>query len=333
MSKRTMRKRKLLAVGVAALGVSALAPAGAFAQGQYPMRPIRLVVPFSPGGVMDAVGRLWAEHVRSTLGTIIVDNRGGAGGTIGSAEVARAAPDGYTVLLGNTSTQIINPVVMKKVPYNPQKDFETVDMVAISVTSIVVHPSTQVTSLKQLIAYAKKHPGDLSYGSAGVGTLTNLAGEMFKKLGGNLDIVHVPYKGSGPGLIDLTGGYIPMMTPTITAQVLSLHRSKRVRILSVNGPPRLKAAPEIPTSSETGPGLVAQLYRCIFGRAGTPREIVGRISQATRKALGDPKFQELLTQSGFEPVLDSSPQKAQAFLEEERRRLLPVIQSIDLGKK
>jgi tripartite-type tricarboxylate transporter receptor subunit TctC len=328
-----MSKRKLLAIGLAALGASALAPGSAFAQGQYPTRPIRLVVPFSPGGVMDAVGRLWAENVRSTLGTIVVDNRGGAGGTIGSAEVARAAPDGYTVLLGNTSTKVINPVVMKKVPYNPQKDFETVDMVAISVTSIVVHPSTQVTSLKQLIAYAKKNPGDLSYGSAGVGTLTNLAGEMFKKQAGNLDIVHVPYKGAGPGLIDLTGGYIPMMTPNITAQVLSLHRNKRVRILSVNGPNRLKAAPEIPTSSETVPGMVAQLFSGIFVPAGTPREIVSRISQATRKALGDPKFQEVLTQSGFEPVLDSSPQKAQDFLEEERKRLLPVIQSIDLGKK
>ena len=328
-----MSRRQLLTIGLAALGASALAPAGAFAQGQYPTRPIRMVVPFSPGGVMDAVGRLWAENVRSTLGTIIVDNRGGAGGTIGSAEVARAAPDGYTVLLGNTSTKVINPVVMKKVPYNPQKDFETVDMVAISVTSIVVHPSTQVTSLKQLIAYAKKNPGDLSYGSAGVGTVTNLAGEMFKMMAGNLDIVHVPYKGAGPGLIDLTGGYIPMMTPNITAQVLNLHRAKRVRILAVNGPNRLKAAPEIPTSSETLPGMVAQLFSGIFVPDGTPQEIVNRISQATRKALSDPKFQNLLTQSGFEPVLDSSPQKAQAFLEEERKRLLPVIQFTGLANK
>ncbi len=328
-----MSKRKLLAIGLAALGTSALVPGSAFAQGQYPTRPIRLVVPFSPGGVMDAVGRLWAQNVRSTLGTVVVDNRGGAGGTIGSAEVARAAPDGYTVLLGNTSTEIINPVVMKKVPYDPQKDFATVDMVAISVTSIVVHPSTQVTSLKQLIAYAKKHPGELSYGSAGVGTLTHLAGEMFKKLAGNLDIVHVPYKGAGPGLIDLAGGYIPMMTPNITAQVLSLHRSKRVRILAVNGPKRLKAAPEIPTSSETVPGMVAQLFSGLFVPVGTPPEIVNRISQATRKALDDPKFQELLTQSGFEPVLESSPKEAQAFLDEERKRLLPVINSLDLETK
>ena len=327
-----MNRRKLLALGLALAGASALSPAGVLAQGQYPSRPIRLVVPFSPGGVMDAVGRLWADNVRSSLGTVVVDNRGGAGGTIGSSEVMRSAPDGYTLLLGNTSTKIINPTVMAKPPYDPAKDFVTVDMVAISVTSIVVHPSTQVTSLKQLINYAKSNPGKLSYGSAGAGTLTHLAGEMFKKLAGNLQMVHVPYKGAGPGIIDLTSGYIPVMTPNITAQVLSLHRNKRVRILSVSGPRRLKAAPEIPTSSETVPNMIAQLFSGLFAPAGTPKEIVDRISQATRKSLDDPRFQQILTQSGFEPVLDSSPEKARAFLDSERQRLLPLIESV-LKKK
>jgi tripartite-type tricarboxylate transporter receptor subunit TctC len=326
-----MNRRQLLALGLAAVAASALSPLGAYAQAQYPSRPIRLVVPFSPGGVMDAVGRLWADNVRSSLGTVVVDNRGGAGGTIGSSEVMRSAPDGYTLLLGNTSTKIINPTIMAKPPYDPGKDFVTVDMVAISVTSIVVHPSTQVTSLKQLINYAKSNPGKLSYGSAGAGTLTHLAGEMFKKLA-NLEMVHVPYKGAGPGIIDLTSGYIPVMTPNITAQVLSLHRNKRVRILSVSGPRRLKAAPEIPTSSETVPNMIAQLFSGLFAPAGTPKEIVDRISQATRKSLDDPRFQQILTQSGFEPVLDSSPEKARAFLDSERQRLLPLIESV-LKKK
>jgi tripartite-type tricarboxylate transporter receptor subunit TctC len=327
-----MNRRQLLALGLATVAASALSPLGAYAQGQYPTRPIRLVVPFAPGGVVDAIGRLWADNVRSSLGTVVVDNRGGAGGTIGSSEVVRSAPDGYTLLLGNTSTKIINPTVMAKPPYDPAKDFVTVDMVAISVTSIIVHPSTQVTSLKQLINYARKNPGKLSYGSAGAGTLTHLAGEMFKKLAGNLDILHVPYKGAGPGIIDLASGYIPMMTPNITAQVLSLHRNKRVRILSVSGPRRLKAAPEIPTSSETVPNMVAQLFSGLFAPAGTPREIVDRISQATRKSLADPRFQKVLIESGFEPVLDSSPEKAQAFLGQERERLLPLIESV-LKKK
>ncbi|HET9663985.1 MAG TPA: tripartite tricarboxylate transporter substrate-binding protein, partial [Burkholderiales bacterium] len=153
------RRVTIRAIAVAAL---ALAPLGVHAQTKYPAQPIRVVVPFSPGGVVDTIARLWVQQVESSLGRIIVDNRGGAGGTIGAAEVARAKADGYTILLGNTSTQILNPVLMKPAPYDPAKDFVTIDIIAISATSVIVHPSVPARNVKQLIQYAKANPGKLS---------------------------------------------------------------------------------------------------------------------------------------------------------------------------
>jgi len=310
-----------------AAAAAALSPLGAIAQAPYPDKPIRLVVPFAPGGVVDTVGRLWAQRVGPGLGTVIVDNRGGAGGTIGTAEVARAQPDGYTLLLGNTSTQVLNPATMARPPYDPVKDFITIDIIAISATSIIVHPSLPVRDVSSLIAYAKANAGKLSYGSAGAGTVTHLAGEMFKQRGGGLDIVHVPYKGAGPGIADLVSGYVPIMTPNITGQLLSLHEAGKVRILAVNAAQRLKAAPNIPTAVETLPDMIALVFSGVFAPAGTPRPIVDRISQLTRTALADPAFQNTLVQSGFEPVLDSSPEKAQSFIEQEHKRLVPVIKA------
>lgn len=322
-----MNRRQSLALGLALAAATALSPFGAFAQEKYPTRPVRLVVPFPPGGVMDTIGRLWAEKVGSSLGTIVVDNRGGAGGVIGAGEVARARSDGYTILIGNTSTQVLNPAVMRRPPYDPVKDFVTVDMIAHSATSIMVHPSMPARNLKQLISYARANPGKLSYGSAGAGTVTNLAGEMFKQRAGGLDIVHVPYKGVGLATADLVSGYIPMMTPNVTAQLLNLHRSGKVRILAVNAPTRLKAAPDIPAAIEIVPDMIAQLFSGLFAPAGTPRPIIERLSQVTRKALAEEGFQKTLIQSGFEPVLDSSPEKAQSYVEQEHARLLPIIKA------
>lgn len=323
-----MHGRRLLALGTALLAAAA-APLPAFAQESYPTRPIRLVIPFPPGGIMDTIGRQWAERVAPALGTIVVDNRSGAGGTVGAGEVTRARADGYTLLMGNTSTQVLNPAVMRRRPYDPVKDFVTVDMIALSATSLVVHPSLPVRNLKELIAYARANPGKLSYGSAGAGTMTHLGGEMFKQRAGGLDILHVPYKGVGLASADLLSGYIPMMTPHVNARFLSLHRAGRIRIISVNAPARLKAAPDIPASVEVLPDLIAQLFSGIFAPAGTPSGIVERISQATRKALADESFQKTLIQSGSEPVLDSSPAKAQQLLDQERKRLQPVIDALN----
>jgi len=327
-----MNQRILLAITLTWVVAAALAPFGAYAQSQYPSRPIRVIVPFSPGGVVDTIARLWAQKVGSSLGTIVVDNRGGAGGVIGAGEVVRARPDGYTLLVGNSSTQIINPVVMRTPPYDPVKDFVTIDILAISATSIIVHPSLPVRDLRQLIAYAKANPDKLSYGSAGAGTLTHLAGEMFKQRAGGLQIVHVPYRGAGPAVTDLVGGYIPMMTPNVTGQLLSMYKAGRIRILSVNAPARLKAAPEIPATVEILPNMIAQLFTGLFAPAGTPKPIVDRVSQATRAALADESFQQKLILSGFEPVLDSSPEKAERFVDQEREQLLPLIKATGFKK-
>jgi tripartite-type tricarboxylate transporter receptor subunit TctC len=319
-----MNRRHLIKLGLASLAAP-FVRVPAFAQA-YPERPIKLIVPFAPGGVVDVIGRMWAEKVKA-LGTIVVENQGGAGGVIGASDVAHAAPDGYTILLGNTSTQVLNPSIMPKRPYDPLKDFVTIDMIAISATAEIVHPSVPAKNLKELIAYAKANPGKLSYGSAGAGTLTNLAGEMLKHLAGNLDIVHIPYKGANPGIADLVSGHIPMMTPNITGQLIEMHKAGKIHILAVNTPKRLKALPDVPTASETLPGMIAQLFNGLFAPAGTPKPIVDKLSQATRTALADPAFQNKLIESGFEPVTDSSPEKAQAFLVEEHDRFMPIIKA------
>jgi tripartite-type tricarboxylate transporter receptor subunit TctC len=324
-----MNRRRFLSSGSALLAATAAAPMQVIAQEKYPARPIRLVIPFPPGGIMDTIGRQWADKVGPMLGTIVIDNRSGAGGVIGAGEVARAKPDGYTLLMGNTSTQILNPAVMRRPPYDPVKEFVTIDILAQSATSVVVHPSLPVRSLKELIAYARAHPGTLSYGSAGAGTMTHLAGEMLKQRAGGLDIVHVPYKGVGLASADLLGGNIPMMTPHVNAQFLAWHRAGKLRILAVNAPQRLKAAPDIPIASELLPDLVAQLFSAMFAPAGTPAPIIEQISQASRKALADPAFQKALIESGSEPVADATPAQAQRLLERERARLLPVIKKTD----
>lgn len=327
-----MNRRFFLAIALALFAASTLAPLGAMAQAPYPTKPIRVVVPFPPGGVVDTIGRLWVQRVGPSIGTFVVDNRTGAGGVIGAGEVARAQPDGYTILIGNTSTQILNPEVMSRPPYNPAKDFVTVDIIAISVTSIVTHPSLPARNLKELIRYAKANPGKLSYGSPGAGTLTHLAGEMFRLRGGDLNIVHIPYKGVGQGITDLVSGYIPIMMVNVTAHLLSLREAGKLRILAVNAPARLKAAPDIPTAAETLPDMIALLFTGVFAPAGTPKPIVDRLSQATRAALADESFQKTLIQSGVDPVLDSSPEKARRYVDGERNRLIPVIKATGFMK-
>jgi tripartite-type tricarboxylate transporter receptor subunit TctC len=317
----------VLALGLALAAACAPWPFAASAQAQYPARTIRVVIPFPPGGVMDTVGRMWVQRVSPSLGTMVVDNRPGAGGVIGAGEVVRAQPDGYTLLIGNTSTQVLNPAVMSRPPYDPARDFVTVDIVAISTTALMVHPSLPVRNLKELIAYAKANPGKLSYGSAGAGTLTHLAAEMFLQRAGGLKILHVPYKGVGLAATDLVSGYVPLLMANVTGHFISLRDAGKIRILAVNGASRLKALPDVPIANETLKNMVAQLFVGIFAPANTPRPIVSQVSQATRKALAEASFQKILTDSGVEPVLDSSPEKAQRFVDQEQERLLPVIKA------
>jgi tripartite-type tricarboxylate transporter receptor subunit TctC len=320
-----MNRRSALALGLVLAAAAAAWPLAGSAQ-QYPARPIRVVVPFPPGGVMDIVGRMWAQRVSPAIGTMVIENRPGAGGVIGAGEVARAQPDGHTLLIGNTSTQILNPSLMARPPYDPAKDFIPIDIVAVSTTAIIAHPSMPVRNLKELIAYAKANPGKLSYGSAGTGTLTHLAGEMFNQRAG-LRILHVPYKGVGLASTDLVSGYIPLLVANVTGHFLSLRDAGKIRILAVNGARRIEVLPDVPIANETLKDMVAQLFVGVFAPAGTPRPIVNQLSQATRKVLADPEFQKLLNSSGVEPMLDSSPEKAQRYINEEQGRLIPVIKA------
>jgi tripartite-type tricarboxylate transporter receptor subunit TctC len=323
-----MKRRDLLMFALLPLSAATLTPWSALAQAKYPERPIKLMVAFSAGGVNDVVGRQWADRMKPLLGTVYVENQGGGSGTIATGEVARAQPDGHTILLGSTSTMVLNPMTMAKVPYDPIKDFLPIAILCVSTTSIVVHPSVPVKDLKELIAHAKANSGKLSYGSAGAGTMSNLSGELFKQLTGLNDLVHIPYKGAGPGLTDLVSGHIPVMTPNITGQVLELHRTGKIRILAVNSAERLKAAPEIPTATEQGlPGMIGQLFLGLFVPVATPRAIADRIGDATRQLMADEEFQKVLLASGLEASSDSSPEKAQRFINEETARWGPVVKA------
>ncbi|MEX2035127.1 MAG: tripartite tricarboxylate transporter substrate binding protein [Xanthobacteraceae bacterium] len=322
-----MKRRNFIKYGLASAAATTL-PIPAFG---YPDRPIKLVVPFSAGGVNDIVGRQWAERVKAPLGTVYVENVPGGGGTIGVMEVKRAEPDGHTVLFGSASTMVLNEMTRKTLPYDPKKDFVPIAIFCVSTSSIVVNASVPVKNVKELIAYVKANAGKLSYGSAGTGTMSHLSGELFKQITGLKDIVHIPYKGAGPGIADIVSGHIPIMTPNVSGQILTLHKSGKIRILAVNAPKRLKAAPEIPTAIEEGvPNMVGQLFLGIYARAGTPDAAVEKIAAATQKALAEPQFEKALIDSGFEPVSYIGAEAGRRYMAEEYARWKPVVDAIGL---
>jgi tripartite-type tricarboxylate transporter receptor subunit TctC len=325
-----MRRRDLLALGLAALAAQSLTPQPAFAQSKYPDHPIRLVVPFPPGGGYDAVGRPWAERMKAVLGTVVVENQGGGGSSLGAAAVARARPDGYTVLLGGSSTHITEAILKSRPLYDPIRELEPISNVVLAAFALAIHPAVPAHTLKEFIDYAKANPGKLSYGHAGVGSLNHLTGELLKWLTG-ADIVHVPYRGSGPATADTISGQVAMVTPAVTAPLLELNRTGKLRILAVTSPARLIAAPEIPTAVEAGfPGMISQQSIGLFAPAGTPKTIIEQISRATQTAIADRAYQQMLIESGFEPDLGSTPEKFRRLMEEDIARWTPVVKAIGL---
>lgn len=328
MREIPMNRRDALRLGLAASAAALASPA--FAQSAFPSRPIKLVVPFSAGGVNDIVGRQWAERVKPLLGSVFIENLGGAGGTLGVMDVQRAEPDGHTILLGSTSTMVLNTLNANKVSYDPVKDFVPISIFCVSTTSIAVHPSVPAKNVRELVDYVKANTGKLSYGSAGTGTMSHLSGELFKQLTQTTDVVHVPYKGAGPGIADLVSGHIPMMSPNVTGQLLEFHNTGKLRILAVNSQTRLKAAPDIPTAIEQGvPNMIGQLFLGIYAPARTPAPVVERLTDASRKALAQPEFEKVLTDSGFETV-SYFGDSALKYMAEELARWKPVIDAIGL---
>jgi tripartite-type tricarboxylate transporter receptor subunit TctC len=297
----------------------------------YPTRPIRLVVPFPPGGAADAIGRPLADRMKTRLGSVIIENIGGGGSSLGAAAVAHAHPDGYTLLLGGSIPHVTESILKTRPLYDPIKDLEPISNIAVSAFVIAVHPSVPAHTLKELVDYAKANPGKLSYASPGVGTLPHLTVELFKLLGETPDITHVPYRGAGPALTDLIGGQVLMFSASLTGQVLELHRSKKLRLLAVTSAVRVIAAPELPTVGEMGfPSLKAPSLWGILAPARTMSAIVEQIAQATRTALAEQAYQQFLIDGCFEPDIDSNPDKFRRLLEEDVARWTPVVKALGL---
>ena len=329
-----MDRRRFLQLGLGC--VAFVGPAtNLSAQHKYPTRPIRLIIPRSAGGVLDVVGRDWAEWQRVHKGFVITsENQGGGGGRIGTALVAHAAPDGYTLLLGSTSDLVLTPALTNQPTFDPVKDFVAIGGIAISVAAVIVHPSVPAKDLKGLAAYVKSNSGKLSYGSAGAGTMSHLCGELYKKLAGLPDLVHVPYKGAAAGYADLLGGHIPIMTVNVTPTMLAMHKEGKVRILAVATDRRIDAAPDIPTSGEEGyPDLIAQLFVGIFVPAETPKIAIETLASATRDALDDKVFRQRLDTAGFTPVRDFGPERTGQYLKEETARWTPILETVGLAKE
>lgn len=294
-------------------------------------RPVRLIVPFAPGGINDTVARPLAERMRQVLGNVVVENRAGAGGAIGATVVARAEPDGATLLLGSAATHIVGPLVSSSPGYDPVKDFIPIGIIAVSGLAIAVHPSLPVKNLQAFVAFARDRPSQLSYASAGAGSATHLGAELFKSLARLPSLSHVPYRGGGPAAADLLGGHVPVGVLNISSQMVESHRAGRLRILAVTTAKRAGSALEIPTAIESGlPDMVALNFAGLFVPAATPAAMVERISNALRGAVADKAVQKLFTSAGLELSADDTPEKAQRFIESEIGRWSPVIRSIGL---
>ncbi|MBB4362592.1 tripartite-type tricarboxylate transporter receptor subunit TctC [Bradyrhizobium sp. CIR18] len=307
---------------------------GRAAADDYPSRPIKLVIPYTAGAAGDQIGRPWADRMGSLLGPIYVENIGGAGGAIGSAAVAQSAPDGYSILLGNGSTQVMIPLSSPQPAYDTVRDFRAIYRLITSTLAFAVQPSLPVKDLQELIAFAKAHPGKLSYGTPGVGTGNHLVGEMFRLQSGlAADVVHIPYRGMSPATNDLVSGQISAVIAVVSSQILQLHLAGKLRLIAVTSEQRLSGAPEIPTVAESGmPGLKYAGWFGLFAPRATPDTIVERIAAGTRTAMADPHLQESYRSQGLEPDIDSGPDKFQRLVEDELVRLAPIVRSTGLKR-
>jgi len=299
-------RRFRAAFAAAALGLAALA-----AQAQdWPARPLRLVVPFAPGGVTDTSARVVAERLGARLGqAVVVENRAGASGNIGTQQVAQSPPDGYTLLLGFDGTMVINPWVFAKIPFDTLRDFEPVTKLGDATLILAAHPSLAANDVRELIALAKEKPGTLAYGTSGTGGTPHLAGEMLNQRAG-IALVHVPYKGGGPAITDAVGGQIPLVFTAI-AGAQQYVKSGRLKALGVPSAKRSAALPDAKTFLEAGlDGFVVDSWVGVLAPAKTPRPIVERLQRETAAALAEPEVRERYAVLGIEPVGNTSAEFA-----------------------
>ena len=297
----------------------------AFAQA-WPAKPVRIIVPFAPGGTSDMLGRLVAQKLTESLKqAFVVENVAGAGGLIGSDKVAKASPDGYMLVVSGVASHAIAPTLSKKVPFDPLRDFTHIALFGGPPCVLAVHPSFPARDLKQLVAYAKAQPGKLTYGSPGSGTQGHLVAENFKQLLG-IDMVHVPYKGAGPAVADLIAAHIPAISTTLTTAAEQIKAGK-ARALAVSSTSRVPDFLDVPTFTELGhPELTATVWFSLSGPAGMPQEIVLRLNTEVRRILQLPEVLQRLRLEGIEPG-NLDPKGFAAFVAAELKRWAPVIRA------
>jgi tripartite-type tricarboxylate transporter receptor subunit TctC len=296
-------------IGVLATGLAVLGPGWVAAQ-SYPAKPVRIIVPFPAGGGTDLMARTMGDKIGAVLGQpFLVDNRSGAGGALGTELAAKAAPDGYTLLVNSSSALVIGPNLMQKSPYDPLRDLTPVILIGSAPNVLVVHPSVPAKTVKELIALTKQRPGELNYASNGAGTLSHLTGELFKLRAG-IEMVHVPYKGGPPAVTDTMAGNVSLLFaafPTLSAQI----RSGRLRALAVTSAKRAAIAPELPTVAETLPGFDSSQWWGMFGPAGMPPGVVSRLNAEMQKALALADVKKRLAADAAEPIGGSAADCAQ----------------------
>jgi tripartite-type tricarboxylate transporter receptor subunit TctC len=289
-----LHRRSLLATAALAVAV----PGAAWAQSGYPNKPVRLIVPFAPGGTTDIIARVVSEKINAPLGqTLLVENKAGGGGSIGATEIVRAAPDGYTLGMATVSTTAANPAINPKIAYNPITDFTPIINVAATPNVIAVHPSFPARDYKSFIAELKKNPGKYSYGSSGTGGIGHLQMELFKNLSGTF-VTHIPYRGAGPALNDTVAGQVPMIFDNLPSALPFIQQGRLIAIV-VAAPQRLAVLPNVPTFKEVGLEPVNRpAYYGIHGPKGLPKEIVDKIHDSVKKTLEDPAVKKRIEDTG-----------------------------------
>ena len=317
---------KISSASHAALLAAILGILAAPAMGQpesYPNRPVRFIIPYAAGGATDSIGRLVGQKMAQELGeSIVVENRAGADGNIGASAVAKAAPDGYTILLGDVGNMTMGPAVRRNLPFDPVRDFAPISQLVSAPNIVVVNPSVPVTTFAEFIAYAKANPGKLSYASSGTGGSAHLAGELLKSATG-INMVHVPYKGASAAIPDVLRGEVQVMIGL--SPVLPLVRDQRLRPLATTGPKRTTFLPEIPAIAEMGfPGFEATAWYGLFAPAGTPKAVISRLHDAAIKALRSPDVKAKLEAAGND-LIGSSPDEFAAYIRSELKKWADVV--------
>jgi tripartite-type tricarboxylate transporter receptor subunit TctC len=320
--------KRRMALGLVLMATSALVFGGEAQAQEFPDRSVTLVVPFAAGGSTDVVARIIGQKMSDDLGQqVIVENVAGAGGNLGADRVARAEPDGYTILMGTVATHALNPLILKTKPYDPEKDFAPVSLLVLVPNVLVVNPELPAKNVAELLALLKAAPEQYSYASSGNGTPLHLSGELFKNMAG-VSMQHVPYKGSGPALNDVIGNQVPIMFDNLPSSSSHI-KSGTLKALAVTTKERAPSFPDVPTIAETIPGYETYTWNALFAPAGTPKEAIDRLNASAKKALADPAVAEKM--NGFSAtIVASTPDELAAHVKAELAKWGPVVKNANV---